>query len=61
MCLAVYGVMRTTPTADFEDISISKTLQFIEGAGLHEGSILVKVHWSLTCLAGLLVFYSVPF
>jgi len=44
---------------DFEDISISKILHFIQGAGLHEGSIMGKVHGSLTFLPSYSVlFYS---
>jgi len=45
---------------DFEDFPISKILHFIQGAGLHEGSIMVEVRRSLMCLPFLysILFYS---
>jgi len=51
---------------DFESISVSKTLQFVQAAGLlnaranglHTTSITVEVHRSLWSLPSCILFYS---
>jgi len=54
---------------DFEDISLSKMLHFVQDVmllngcanGLHIMSIPVKVHGSLQCLSFCILFYSILF
>jgi hypothetical protein len=53
---------------DYEDISVSKILQFVQGAGLlndrvkglHKRSITVEVHGSLWCPTFRILFYVCP-